>query len=225
VEISTPQEAELLKQLSLLANLAHPRLLIGCRKIRVRDEFALDAAEAAAMAASIDPVRRASGAARIVARNLLARLGSTSKVVLRNTKGAPQWPIGFVGSIAHDSEFAVAAVATASSLASVGIDIEPILPLPKQLLNMVATPSEQNQLCGDLIAARLLFCIKEAVYKATHPRDGLFLEHHDVEVQMEGMVARTRSGHCLQIYVSRRPRLVALTTLPVRTQEDMRRVE
>ena len=86
----------------------------------------------------------------------------------------------------------MAAVARASAIRSVGIDVEPPLPLPEDLLDMIATANERRELKGDLVSARLLFCMKEAVYKATHPIDGVFLEHHDVEVRLTDSVALTK---------------------------------
>ena len=163
---------------------------------------------------AIASVRRASGAARIVARALLAELGAPPAVELpRSASRAPQWPPGFVGSLAHDGEYAAAAVAPAPSIRGVGIDIEPPLPLPEDLLDVIATPGEREQLKGNLVSARLLFCMKEAVYKATHPIDGVFLEHHDVEVSLASSVALTSSGRCLRIYTMARPRLIALALL------------
>ena len=78
---------------------------------------------------------------------------------------------------------------------------------------MIATPGEREQLRGDLISARLLFCIKEAVFKATNPVDGVFLEHPDVEVSLASSVALTSSGHSLRLYTMMRPRLIALALL------------
>ncbi|HEX9169187.1 MAG TPA: 4'-phosphopantetheinyl transferase superfamily protein [Roseiarcus sp.] len=166
------------------------------------------------MARAIDSVRRASGAARIVAKALLVELGASPGVeLLRSASGAPLWPPGFVGSLTHDREYAAAAVAPTPSILGVGIDIEPPLPLPEELLDRIATPDERKQLKGDLVSARLLFCMKEAVYKATNPIDGVFLEHHDVEVSLESSVAVTASGHSLRIHAMARPRLIALALL------------
>jgi 4'-phosphopantetheinyl transferase EntD len=201
-------------RLGALARAAHPELRAACRKIADGDELALTPAELHPMGRAVASVRRASGAARIVARTLLAELGASPAVELpRTISGAPRWPPGFVGSLAHDAEYAVAAVARAPSIRGVGIDIEPALPLPKDLLETIATPGERAQLEGDLVSARLLFCIKEAVYKATHPIDGVFLEHHDVEVRLASSVAITGSGQSLRIYSITQPRLVALALL------------
>jgi len=205
---------QLSERLRALASAAHPQLRAECREIAVGDEFALTPAELRPMERAIAAVRRASGAARIVAKALLAELGAPPEVELpRSGSRAPKWPPGFVGSLAHDREFAVAAVAPAASILGVGIDVEPPLPLPEDLLDMIATSSERAQLKGDLVSARLLFCIKEAVYKATNPIDGVFLEHHDVEVSLTSSVALTSSGRSLRIHTILRPRLVALALL------------
>ena len=210
-ERSGQAQPQLSERLELLARAAHPELCVGCRAITIGDEFALTPAELRPMERAVAPVRRASGAARIVARTLLAKLGASAEVELpRSASRAPRWPAGFVGSLAHDREYAVAAVARSSSLPSVGIDIEPALPLPEEMLETIATPGERSELNGDLVLARLLFCMKEAVYKATNPIDGVFLEHHDVEVSLASSVALTRTGRTLKLFTITRPRLIAL---------------
>jgi 4'-phosphopantetheinyl transferase EntD len=40
----------------------------------------------------------------------------------------------------------------------------------------------------------LLFSIKEAVYKAVYPLDGVFLDHRDVEVCLASRTAIVRNG-------------------------------
>jgi 4'-phosphopantetheinyl transferase EntD len=206
--------ARIERALAALAARAHPGLRAGCRTIRAGDEEALSPAEAAPLAGAVESVRRASGAARIVARRLLADLGAPAAGELpRLVSGAPCWPPGFVGSLAHDEAVAVAAVARSGVFPGLGIDVEPALPLPAELLDLVATPAEQGELAGDLIEARLLFCAKEAVYKATNPIDGVFLEHRDVEVRLGPATASTRTGHALRLFLSRSPRLIALATL------------
>ncbi|MBP1097526.1 4'-phosphopantetheinyl transferase family protein [Bradyrhizobium diazoefficiens] len=205
---------EILGLAAVLENMAqriHLKLLVGCRRIAVEDEHALTALEIAPLADAVASVRRASGAGRILSRILLEQAGSGSiEHLTRLTSGAPAWPQGFVGSISHDPEFAVAAVARSDYLRSVGIDIEPRLPLPPELLELVATPSESHELQGDLLTARLLFSMKEAVYKATHPIDSRFLDHHDVEVCFSTGIAQTSTGHRLRVEVASTPRLLAI---------------
>ena len=205
---------ELRQQLMLLSKSVHPELSADCRLITRGDELALTEAEFIAVRRSVVSVRRASGAARILARQLLTMRGAAPEPSLPKTaSGAPRWPPGFVGSLSHDPEVAVAVIAPSRSLPAVGIDIEPALPLPGGSLDLIATPNEQRQLNGNLTRARLLFCIKEAVYKAVHPLDSIFLEHHDVEICLDTLMARTSSGRRLRTHTIERPRLVALAML------------
>src|SRR5437879_5808776 len=91
-------------------NVALPGMLIGHRLISPGDEHALLDEEAASILTSVADVRRASGAARIVARELLAQLGRPNVAVPRGASGEPIWPAGVSGSMAHDDRVAVAAV-------------------------------------------------------------------------------------------------------------------
>jgi 4'-phosphopantetheinyl transferase EntD len=197
-----------------IESLTVPGILIGQRAIADGDEAALMPAEAAAFASSVAKVRRASGAARIVARALLAQLGAPHAAIVRSASGAPAWPPGITGSLAHDDATAVAAVARQRDVWSVGIDVEPALPLPGDLLDMVATPRERAFIGGDLVRARLLFCAKEAVYKAVHPLDGTFLDHHDVEVDLASEQAVVRSGRRARVRYSVANNIVCLALVP-----------
>jgi 4'-phosphopantetheinyl transferase EntD len=184
---------------SALDTLAVPGVLIGHRVISPGDEHALMPEEAPAFAASVVQVRRASGAARIVARQLLARLGHAGCAVPKASSGAPGWPAGVVGSLAHDARVAVSAVAMSRDLAALGVDVEPAEPLPSDLLDLVATPRERQDIADDPCRGRLLFVAKEAVYKAVYPLDHTFLEHHDVEVDLAQRKAFVRNGRVVDL--------------------------
>jgi 4'-phosphopantetheinyl transferase EntD len=179
--------------------LAPPGLLIGHRVISPGDELALLDAEAAAMASAAADRRRASGAARHVARGLMARLGYAPLPIPKAPSGAPIWPAGLTGSMAHDDRIAVAAVGLQRDFAAVGIDVEPAVPLPADMLELIATPQELRTLADDPLRGKLLFAAKEAVYKAVNPLDGVFLEFHDIEVDPAGRKATTRTGRVLTL--------------------------
>jgi len=179
--------------------LACPGLLLGHRLISPGDEDALLAAEAASIAASVVAARRASGAARIVARQLLARLGHADFSLRRGAAGEPLWPAGIAGSLAHDDTVAVAAVARQRDIGAVGIDIEPAAPLLPDMLALVATPRELQKIADDPLRGKLLFAAKESVYKACYPLDHAFLEFHDIEVDLAGRKAVTRTGRVLAL--------------------------
>jgi 4'-phosphopantetheinyl transferase EntD len=171
-----------------------PGIIIGHRLISPGDEDSLMPGEAEAFAASVVKVRRASGAARKVARGLLARLGYPDWVLPKSPSGAPTWPADVVGSLAHDARVAVAAVGMRRQVAALGIDVEPAELLPSDLLGVVVTANERQQIVEDPYGGRLLFAAKEAVYKAVHPLDQIFLDHHDVEVSLADRKAFVRTN-------------------------------
>ena len=197
-----------------IAALAPPGVLIGHRLITPGDEAALLPPEQPAFVASVVKVQRASGAARLVARDLLARLGHPGAALPKSSSGAPSWPGGIVGSLAHDERVAIAAVARRDDMAALGIDIEPAELLPTDLLELVTTPQERLALQHDPFRGRLHFVVKEAVYKAVHPLDGIFLEHHDVQVDFARRTATVRDGRTIGFRYCIAPHLVALAFAP-----------
>ena len=182
-----------------LAALALPGLLIGHRVIQPGDELALLDEEAESIASTRPAVRRASGAARIVARELLAQLGYPGFPVRKTASGAPVWPADVVGSLAHDDEIAVAAVALRRDVGAVGIDIEPAAMLPHDMLDLIATPAERRTIGDEPLRGRLLFAAKEAVYKAAYPLDGVFLEFRDIAVDLAARKATTSTGRVMAL--------------------------
>jgi 4'-phosphopantetheinyl transferase EntD len=199
---------------SALDGLCFPGIMIGHRLISVGDEHALMPEEAPAFAASVTKVQRASGAARIAARELLARIGHVGCALPKGPTGAPIWPAGVVGSLAHDSRVAVAAVGLQRNVRALGIDVEPAESLPAELLDLVATPRERSALSNDPCAARLLFVAKEAVYKALNPLDHTFLDHQDVEVDFATGKAAVCNGRVVELRFCITAHLVALAFLP-----------
>lgn len=174
--------------------LAVPGIVVAHRLISEGDESALLPDEWPAFAGSVIKVRRQSGAARIVARQLLSRFGHPPQPIPKADRGMPVWPEGIVGSIAHDRRVAVTAMAMRRDFLSVGIDIEPAEPLAADALEIVVTPAERSQVHVDPTGGRVFFCIKEAVYKAAYPLDRRFLDHHDVEVNLDACTAQIRGG-------------------------------
>jgi len=202
--------AENLKLRRAVEELRVPGLLADHRLISEGDEGALLPEEQAAFSRSVVKVRRASGAARIVARGLMLRLGLGEHPIPKASGGQPVWPDGIVGSLAHDAKVAVAAIARRSDFVSLGIDVEPADPLDAELVPIVATEQEQQALADDLLRARLLFAIKEAIYKAVYPLDGMFLDHHDVEMNFGSGAAFVRGGRVVEVRYQTSPRILAL---------------
>ena len=196
-----------------IAALDVPGIKIAHRLIAPGDEHALLPREAGAFPSSVVGVRRASGAARLVARQLLARLGIPDCELPKSPSGAPIWPAGVVGSLAHDARVAIAAVGRRRDVGALGIDIEPAELLPPEILEMVATPAERLNIGHDPYGGRLLFVAKEAAYKAVFPLDQTFLEHHDVEVSIPDRIATIRNGRVVGLRFCLATHLVAVAFL------------
>ena len=143
--------------------------------------------------------RRAEVAAgRHCARLALAALdpGLGRMPVLADPRGAPLWPAGTVGSITHCAGWtgAVAARSRGSRLGrgirALGLDAEPIVPLPTGVLDVVASAAERAavaRLGGERPGIpwdTLLFSAKEATYKAWYPLAGTVVGHDAVRVEL-----------------------------------------
>lgn len=195
---------------SAINELAVENILIGHRLISNGDEHGLIGEEIDAFSLSVMKVRRASGAARMVARDLLARLGFDRRPIPRASSRAPIWPPGVVGSLSHDSHVAVAAVALRKDFLTLGIDIEPAEMLPSDLVDIVVSKSERPELENDPYCGRLLFTAKEAVYKAIYPLQQTILEHHDVEIDFINHTGTVRNSLNVELSFSISGHLIVL---------------
>ena len=194
-------------------SLSSPAVLVGARAILSGDELALLPGEANSIAAKLAHARRASGAARIVARGLMAKFGIAECPIVKSSSGAPIWPSGILGSLAHDDAVAVAAVARSMDASAIGIDVEPAEPLPRELHELALSRRERAHVSGDPVAGRLMFAAKEAVYKALAAFDGTLLDYHDIETEIAAGRARIADGRCLALRYSRVPRVIVLAIM------------
>jgi 4'-phosphopantetheinyl transferase EntD len=137
--------------------------------------------------------------------------------------GVPIWPKGILGSLAHDSRVAIAAVGTSENVGGVGVDVEPAEMLSADLLHLVTTPREREKIESDPYRGRLFFVAKEAAYKAVYPLDHMFLDHHDVEVDLANQQATVRNGRVVKLRFCISTHLVALAFLPPRKVTDCAR--
>jgi 4'-phosphopantetheinyl transferase EntD len=154
-------------------------------------EAALFPEEEALLARAVDKRRREFTTGRHCARRALAALGVAPVPILRGPGGEPQWPASIAGSITHCAGYRAAAVAPAAAMATLGIDAEPHEPLPDGVQATIARGPELAHL-RDLARRhpavaweRLLFCAKEAVYKAWFPLAGRWLGFEDAEVTID----------------------------------------
>ena len=112
-----------------------------------------------------DPARETQ-LGREAARIALESIGAGVSDLGVDRRG-PVWPEGFVGSIAHSAGTAVAIAAKQSDRAGLGIDIERNnRALADGVIDRISTPSERTWLDRVPAGPLVLFCAKEATYKA-----------------------------------------------------------
>jgi enterobactin synthetase component D len=114
---------------------------------------------------------------RLCAARALQQLspGHPAGPLERDDAGAPCWPDGVTGSITHTNGFASAAVAWTRDAASLGIDVERTMPAPQaqKVARVIASAGEvaiaERATSDAATAVTVVFCAKEAVFKALHP--------------------------------------------------------
>ncbi|AKK09038.1 4'-phosphopantetheinyl transferase superfamily protein [Corynebacterium testudinoris] len=139
---------------------------------------------------SVDLRKAEFGDARWCAHQALRDLGlGEAEPILRGERGMPLWPPHITGSMTHTEGFRAAVVAPQTHVRSMGLDAEPAEPLPCEVVSSIARPGEMAQL--DRLAAngidcadRLLFCAKEATYKAWFPMTHRWLGFEQAEIDL-----------------------------------------
>jgi 4'-phosphopantetheinyl transferase EntD len=125
---------------------------------------------------------------RYCARQALGELGVAPVPILKGDKGEPCWPDGVVGSLTHCTGYRGAAVGRLSDVRSVGIDAEPHDVLPDGVLGAISLPKERAELQAmpaGLHWDRILFCAKEATYKAWYPVTHRWLGFEDAHITFD----------------------------------------
>lgn len=149
--------------------------------------------EDAAMLRAV-PARRAEFAAgRTAARQALALMGQVDISIPMGPDRAPVWPAGLVGTITHAGGLALAACAR--GFAGIGLDLEPATPLDPDLVASLCLPSEQDWLSRQPapgLAAKLIFCAKEAAYKAQYPVSKQIFDFQTLEITLQGQSLTAR---------------------------------
>lgn len=135
-----------------------------------------------------EPAGQPSTVAAQLCEELLRAGDAGAGLLGHGPAGEPLWPAGFRGSITHCAGYVAVAVAPEAALPCLGVDAEPAAPLPDGVLAEIARPAEARRVAraARLDPAvpwdRLLFCVKEAVYKAWYPAEHSWLDFADIEV-------------------------------------------
>lgn len=185
-----------------MLSLMLPESVVGCE---IRGDVAepLFPQERSYLERAVEGRRAEFATVRFCARRALGGLGLDRPVMVPGPHREPSWPDGVVGAMTHCEGYRAAAVAWARDADAIGIDAEPNGPLPSGVLGMVASCEEQEHVRGlrqkrpGLAFDRLLFSIKESVYKAWFPRERSWLGFEDAEVGIDpegAFVARVPLG-------------------------------
>lgn len=145
-------------------------------------------AEEALIAKAVEKRRREFTTARYCAREALGQLGFEPVPILRGERGMPLWPRQVVGSMTHCDGYRAAVAAYSMQVRSLGIDAEPHQALPDGVLDHTSIEAEREVLATrdqELHWDRLLFCAKEATYKAWFPITQRWLGFEDAHITFD----------------------------------------
>ena len=166
-----------------------PAAVVCSEQIGRLSGFLLEEEERALGLGVVQKRRESFTAGRTCARQALRALGMPQVSILRGREREPVWPDGIVGSITHCDGYCAAALAYSRDFISLGIDAEPNEPLPGDVLQSIALKAEidwlqrapKSSLCWD----KLLFSIKESIYKTWYPVARCWLGFEQVLVTIE----------------------------------------
>jgi 4'-phosphopantetheinyl transferase EntD len=153
--------------------------------------FLLRPEECAAVSGAVPRRQREFAAGRFCAHQAMSRLGCPDASIVMGADRAPVWPDGLVGSISHCDAWAAAVVARKiDGILSLGLDLEPPLPLPQDLVATILLPQERDVLetvppARQLHYARLIFCAKEAFFKCQYALTGALVGFEIAEIKLD----------------------------------------
>jgi 4'-phosphopantetheinyl transferase EntD len=146
--------------------------------------------EAACIADAVPKRRREFATARALAREGLERFFGLHDFNLLNDRNrAPIWPPGITGSLSHSSTRAWVALVDAS-YGTIGIDGENRDGLERRLWHLILCNEEIAYLenLGTSIQERralVIYCAKEALYKAQFPLTQKFVDFKAAQVRLD----------------------------------------
>lgn len=147
---------------------------VGVSVVGIGDPAAVGTAvEISALGQVVDKRKAEFIAGRHAARGALGGIGLPTADILIGTHRQPLPPQGAVLTISHDQRLAMAVAAPAEKWLGLGVDIADADELAENLIATICGESDLlNLQQGESIAgrAKLVFCLKEALFKAIFPQ-------------------------------------------------------
>jgi enterobactin synthetase component D len=124
-------------------------------------------------------------AGRHAAHKALEQLQAPWRPLLRGDMRQPIWPTGYLGSITHCHDACVAVCAKKGDMFGLGVDVEPLKPLPKGVNQYIHTPEDEEVMTqNNHLPERLIFSAKESLYKCYYPLIGQFMGFQAVSLDI-----------------------------------------
>jgi 4'-phosphopantetheinyl transferase EntD len=141
--------------------------------------------EEALIEGAVEKRQKEFRAGRHAAHRALEQLHAPWQPLLRGEQRQPIWPVGYLGSITHCRDACVAVCAKTVDLVGLGIDVEPLKPLPKGVDQYIHTPEDEWMMKSDMaLPERLIFSAKESIYKCYFPIIGQFIGFQSVSLNL-----------------------------------------
>lgn len=154
-------------------------------------------AEEQSITSAVEKRKREYRAGRHSAAAVLSMLGIEDYSLLNDPQRAPIWPPGIIGSLTHCDNFCCAVAASQLNIASVGIDAEPLIPLPKESTPLICHEQELVSLQAsghtDNFWSKVIFSAKEAFYKAYFPLCRQYLDFLEAHVELHASQSKTKA--------------------------------
>jgi len=151
------------------------------------EDYPLSPEEELSLGRVVQNRKREFATGRACAHRAIRAMGLTPSPILIGAGREPIWPSGVTGSITHCRGLCAAAVASSDEVRSIGLDAEENLPLPQGVLEVVLSSRDQGLQSEPrnsiVYSDRLLFCVKESVFKAWYNITKLWLDFHECTIE------------------------------------------
>ncbi len=130
-------------------------------------------------------------AGRSLVRRAFSKLDYPNCAIPVGTKREPIWPTDISGSITHDGDYCCVAVVKKNKLSLVGIDLASQSPLDDNLKELICTKRDfiniqsMNRFVLQIDPYKLVFSIKESVYKCLFPIVKEYFDFRDVTIEIK----------------------------------------